>query len=311
MTSPNLRPLEDSIERDVAAMNYGSYLQLDTLLAAQVPVTDHPDEMLFIIQHHTSELWMKLILHELDLAIGHIAQDEMGPALKNLARIKHIQKQLTDQWSVLATLTPSEYAQFRGKLGHSSGFQSLQYRLMEFKLGNKNPGMLAVFRHDPAAQQRLADALNAPSVYDQFLMFLARRGYAVPQRLLDRDWSEPHNIDEDLVHVFVDIYAKPEDHWDVYETCEELVDIEDNFQTWRFRHMKTVERIIGYKRGTGGSSGVSFLKRALDLTFFPELWAARTDIGAAAVGSPATGHTSGAAPAAPSAGSGCPMGAGQ
>jgi tryptophan 2,3-dioxygenase len=278
MTSPNLRPLEDGIQRDVAAMNYGSYLHLDTLLSAQVPVSDHHDEMLFIVQHHTSELWIKLILHELRSAMSLIAADDLGPALKRLARIKHVQKQLSDQWSVLATLTPAEYAQFRDKLGHSSGFQSLQYRLMEFMLGNKNEAMLAVFRHDPAAQQQLADALNARSVYDEFLAFLSRRGYPIPARLLDRDWSQPHTIDDDLVAVFSTIYGDPEHHWDVYETCEELLDIEDNFQTWRFRHMKTVERIIGYKRGTGGSTGVAFLKRALDLTFFPELWAVRTTV---------------------------------
>lgn len=279
MTSPNLRPLEDGIQRDVAAMNYGSYLHLDTLLSAQVPVSDHHDEMLFIVQHHTSELWIKLILHELRSAMSLIAADELGPALKRLARIKHVQKQLSDQWSVLATLTPAEYAQFRDLLGHSSGFQSLQYRLMEFMLGNKNEAMLAVFRHDPAAQQQLADALNSPSIYDEFLAFLSRRGYPIPARLLDRDWSQPHSLDEELVSVFTAIYTDPEHHWDVYETCEELLDIEDNFQTWRFRHMKTVERIIGYKRGTGGSTGVAFLKRALDLTFFPELWAVRTDVG--------------------------------
>jgi tryptophan 2,3-dioxygenase len=271
MTSPNLRPLEDGIQRDVAAMNYGSYLHLDTLLSAQVPVSDHHDEMLFIVQHHTSELWIKLILHELHSAKALINSDELGPALKRLARIKHVQKQLSDQWSVLATLTPAEYAQFRDRLGHSSGFQSLQYRLLEFMLGNKNEAMLAVFRHDPAAQQQLADALHAPSVYDDFLAFLARRGYPIPQRLLDRDHSQPHTLDEELVAVFTTVYSDPEHHWDVYETCEELLDIEDNFQTWRFRHMKTVERIIGYKRGTGGSTGVAFLKRALDLTFFPEL----------------------------------------
>jgi tryptophan 2,3-dioxygenase len=284
MTSPNLRPLEEGIQRDVAAMNYGSYLHLDTLLSAQVPVSDHHDEMLFIVQHHTSELWIKLILHELQSAKTLIAADELGPALKRLARIKHVQKQLSDQWSVLATLTPAEYAQFRDMLGPSSGFQSLQYRLMEFMLGNKNAAMLAVFRHDPAAQQRLSDALNAPSVYDDFLAFLARRGYPIPARLLDRDWSEPHSLDEELVSVFTTIYSDPEHHWAVYETCEELLDIEDNFQTWRFRHMKTVERIIGYKRGTGGSTGVAFLKRALDLTFFPELWAVRTNVGKAEQG---------------------------
>jgi tryptophan 2,3-dioxygenase len=280
MTSPNLRPLEDGIERDVAEMNYGSYLHLDRLLSAQVPVSDHHDEMLFIIQHHTTELWIKLVIHELRSAMQLIAADDLAPALKRLARIKHVQKQMTDQWSVLATLTPSEYGQFRGMLGHASGFQSLQYRLLEFLLGNKNAGMLAVFRHDPDAQAQLEQALHAPSLYDEFLLFLARRGYPIPQRLLERDWSEPHSMDHDLVEVFAAVYADPDNQWDVYETCEELVDVEDTFQTWRFRHLKTVERIIGYKRGTGGSSGVSFLKRALDLTFFPELWAVRTEIGA-------------------------------
>jgi tryptophan 2,3-dioxygenase len=268
-------------------MNYGSYLHLDTLLSAQVPVSDHHDEMLFIIQHHTTELWIKLVIHELRSAMQLIAADDLAPALKRLARIKHIQKQMTDQWSVLATLTPSEYGQFRGMLGHASGFQSLQYRLLAFLLGNKNAGMLAVFRHDPDAQAQLEQALHAPSLYDEFLLFLARRGYPIPQRLLERDWSEPHSMDHDLVEVFAAVYADPDNQWDVYETCEELVDIEDTFQTWRFRHLKTVERIIGYKRGTGGSSGVSFLKRALDLTFFPELWAVRTEIGA--VSAPAAG----------------------
>ncbi|HET8588546.1 MAG TPA: tryptophan 2,3-dioxygenase [Nakamurella sp.] len=287
MTVPNIRPLEDEIERDVADLNYGSYLQLERLLSAQLPLSDHHDEMLFIIQHQTTELWIKLVIHELRSAMSLIGQDELAPALKRLARIKHIQKQMTDQWSVLATLTPSEYSQFRGMLGHASGFQSLQYRLLEFLLGNKNPGMLAVFRHDPAAQRQLEEALHAPSLYDEFLLFLSRRGYPIPPHLLDRDWSTPHSLDHDLVQVFAGVYSDPESQWDVYETCEELVDIEDTFQTWRFRHLKTVERIIGYKRGTGGSSGVSFLKRALDLTFFPELWAVRTEIGA--VSAPAAG----------------------
>jgi tryptophan 2,3-dioxygenase len=290
LTSPNIRPLEDEIERDVADLNYGSYLQLDRLLSAQSPVSEHHDEMLFIIQHQTTELWIKLVIHELRSAMRLIAADDLAPALKRLARIKHIQKQMTDQWSVLATLTPSEYSQFRGLLGHASGFQSLQYRLLEFLLGNKNPGMLAVFRHDPTAQQQLDEALHAPSLYDEFLLFLSRRGYEIPQRLVQRDWSVPHSLDHDLVQVFVGVYADPESQWDVYETCEELVDIEDTFQTWRFRHLKTVERIIGYKRGTGGSSGVSFLKRALDLTFFPELWAVRTEIGAVPAGSASGGQ---------------------
>ena len=275
----NLRPLEPSIETDLAGLNYGSYLQLDTLLSAQVPLSDHHDEMLFIVQHQTTELWMKLVIHELRSAMSLLAADSLGPALKRLARIKHIQQQMTAQWSVLATLTPTEYVQFRGVLGKSSGFQSAQYRLLEFLLGNKNAAMIAVFRHDPAQQRELSDALDAPSLYDEFLLFLSRRGYPIPGRLLDRDWRAPHVLDTELVGVLTGVYEHPDDQWDVYETCEALVDVEDTFQTWRFRHLKTVERIIGFKPGTGGSSGVSFLRRALDLTFFPELYAVRTEIG--------------------------------
>jgi tryptophan 2,3-dioxygenase len=275
----NIRELEPEIERDLADLNYGSYLHLAELLDAQRPLSDHHDEMLFIIQHQTTELWIKLVIHELRSAMHLISTDHLAPALKRLARIKHIQKQMTDQWSVLATLTPSEYSEFRGVLGRSSGFQSVQYRTLEFLLGNKNAAMVAVFAFDPEAQRVLSAALHAPSLYDEFLLFLHRRGYPIPQHLLDRDWSKPHTLDQGLVEVFAAVYADPEGQWDVYETCEELVDIEDTFQTWRFRHMKTVERIIGYKRGTGGSSGVAFLRRALDLSFFPELWAVRTEIG--------------------------------
>jgi tryptophan 2,3-dioxygenase len=279
VTNQNIRPLEDGIERDLRGLNYGSYLRLDQLLSAQLPLSDRHDEMLFIIQHQTTELWMKLVIHELRSAMALVGADELAPALKRLARIKHVQKQMTDQWSVLATLTPSEYAQFRHLLGKSSGFQSAQYRLLEFLLGNKNAAMIAVFKHDPAARDELRQALCAPSLYDEFLLFLSRRGYPIPAELLERDWTQPHTLNQELVHVFAAVYEKPEQQWDVYETCEELVDIEDTFQTWRFRHLKTVERIIGYKKGTGGSSGVAFLQRALSLTFFPELFAVRTDIG--------------------------------
>jgi len=275
----NIRPLEEGIERDLSGLNYGSYLRLDNLLSAQTPLSDHHDEMLFIIAHQTTELWMKLVIHELRSAVQLIAADLLGPALKRLARVKHIQKQMTDQWSVLATLTPTEYAQFRGVLGKASGFQSMQYRLLEFLLGNKNPAMIDVFVHAPDEQRVLQIALDAPSLYDEFLLFLARRGYPIPADLTDRDWSRPHTINQGLVGVFTAIYTDPDKQWDVYETCEELIDIEDTFQTWRFRHLKTVERIIGFKKGTGGSSGVSFLRRALDLTFFPELYAVRTEIG--------------------------------
>jgi tryptophan 2,3-dioxygenase len=277
--SENIRPLEDSIERDVAGLNYGSYLQLDRLLSAQQPLSDHHDELLFIVQHQTTELWIKLVVHELRSAMALIAADDLAPALKRLARVKQVQRQMSEQWSVLATLTPTEYAQFRHVLGRASGFQSVQYRLLEFLLGNKNAGVLAVFGHDPEAQAVLRAALEAPSLYDEFLRFLHRRGYAIPERLVERDWTRPHTLNRDLVGVFARVYEEAESQWDVYETCEELVDVEDSFQTWRFRHLKTVERIIGFKRGTGGSSGVAFLKQALELTFFPELLAARTEIG--------------------------------
>lgn len=279
MAEPNVRPLEQGIETDLRGMNYGSYLHLDRLLSAQLPVSDHHDEMLFIVAHQTTELWIKLVIHELRLAMSLLAADDLGPALKRLARIKHIQKQMTDQWSVLATLTPTEYAQFRDKLGKASGFQSVQYRLLEFLLGNKNTAVVGVFGHDPAVQDQLRLALCAPSLYDEFLLFLARRGYPIPAELITRDWTRPHTLNRELVGVFTAVYLAPESQWDVYEACEELVDIEDTFQTWRFRHLKTVERIIGFKKGTGGSSGVSFLQRALALTFFPELYAVRTEIG--------------------------------
>jgi len=279
MTDRNMRPLEDGIERDLRGLNYGSYLHLDELLGAQQPLSDHHDEMLFIIVHHTTELWIKLVIHEVRSAMALIAADDLAPALKRLARVKHVQRQMTDQWSVLATLTPTEYSQFRNRLGKSSGFQSAQYRTLEFLLGNKNPAMVGVFAHDPAVQEQLARDLNNPSLYDEFLLYLGRRGYPIPTDLLDRDFSQPHILNTDLVTIFTGIYDDPEHQWDVYETCEELVDIEDTFQTWRFRHLKTVERIIGYKRGTGGSSGVAFLTRALSLTFFPELFAVRTEIG--------------------------------
>ena len=280
MTDRNIRALEDGIERDLGGLNYGSYLHLDELLGAQQPLSDHHDEMLFIIVHHTTELWMKLVIHEIRSAMALIAADDLGPALKRLARVKHVQRQMTDQWSVLATLTPTEYSQFRHRLGKSSGFQSAQYRTLEFLLGNKNPAMIAVFAHDPGAAEELDRTLRSPSLYDEFLHYLARRGYRIPVALLDRDFSVPHTLNTELVEIFAGVYQDPEHQWDVYETCEELVDIEDTFQTWRFRHLKTVERIIGYKRGTGGSTGVAFLTRALSLTFFPELFAVRTEIGA-------------------------------
>jgi tryptophan 2,3-dioxygenase len=276
----NIREIEDSVTTDLhGRMTYAGYLDLERLLSAQHPVSDHHDEMLFIIQHHVSELWLKLIIHELRAAMHQIRSDALPPALKSIARIKHVQKQLLEQWSVLATLTPIEYAQFRDKLGPASGFQSLQYRTVEFLLGNKNAAMLKVFAHDPQAQAQLDADLRAPSLYDEFLRYLSRHGYAVPADRVERDWSQPYEASDEVVEVFREIYDDPERHWAAYETAEEFVDVEDLFQQWRFRHMKTVERIIGYKTGTGGSSGVAFLRRALELTFFPELLSVRTAIG--------------------------------
>ena len=276
------RDLEEGIERDFTRkMSYGDYLQLDRLLNAQHPRSNPPqhDELLFIIQHQTSELWLKLLIHELRSARRLLANDELGPALKRLARIKHIQHSLTDQWSVLATLTPSEYAQIRPFLAASSGFQSAQYREVEFLLGNKNADMVEVFTHDEQARGELQQLLVERSLYDEFIGYLSRRGYAVPEQALERDWSQPYRAVDGLVDVFAGVYAQPDQHWGVYETCEELVDVEDNFQQWRFRHLQVVHRTIGHKVGTGGSSGVDFLRRALDLTFFPELYEVRTRIG--------------------------------
>ena len=278
---PSFRPLEEGVRTDLAgALTYSGYLHLDSLLDAQHPLSDHHDEMLFIVQHQVTELWLKLLIHELRSAMRLLAADDLAPALKRLARIKHIQRQMFEQWSVLETLTPIEYAQFRGKLSQASGFQSAQYRTVEFLLGNKHPGMVRVFRHDPAAYEALTRDLNAPSLYDEFLRYLAREGHEVPPDRVERDWTQPYQADPGVVEVFRRIYADPSGHWAAYETCEELVDVEESFQLWRFRHLKTVERVIGYKRGTGGSSGVGFLKQALELTFFPELLQVRTEIGA-------------------------------
>jgi len=277
-----VRPIENSIRTDLrGAMSYGSYLDLDHLLSAQHPRSspEHHDELLFIVQHQTSELWLKLVLHELRGARAFLAHDDLAPALKCLARVKNIQRTLTEQWSVLATLTPREYAQFRGALGNASGFQSHQYRAVEFILGNKNAGMLKVFEAEPAAHELLTELLESPTLYDEFLRLLARLGFDVPASVLDRDVRQPWTLEPALVPVFRQIYESTETPWGVYEACESLVDVEDNFQMWRFRHLLTVQRTIGFKTGTGGSSGVGFLQRALDLTFFPELYSVRTEIG--------------------------------
>ncbi len=276
------RSLEDGVRRDFRqAMSYGDYLRLDLVLSAQQPLSDPPrhDELLFIIQHQTSELWLKLMLHELRAVRDLLAADALSPALKGLARVKHIQHTLIEQWGVLTTLTPSEYAQFRSYLQSSSGFQSWQYRAIEFILGNKNPDMLQVFDHDPQIHGLLTRLYQEPTIYDEFLRLLHRRGHPIPPDILERDVTEPWRLHPGLVPVFTRIYGSSLEFWQEYEGCEALVDVEDNFQLWRFRHLKTVERIIGSKSGTGGSSGVPFLRRALELTFFPELYAVRADIG--------------------------------
>jgi len=272
--------LEEGVTTDLEGrQTYAGYLQLDTLLSAQQPLSDHHDELLFIVAHQVTELWLKLVAHELRSAIGLLADDDLQPALKRLARIKHIQRQLFEAWGVLETLTPVEYVQFRGVLGDASGFQSVAYRTVEFLLGNKNPAMVPVFRHDPPAERQLRADLGRPSLYDEFLRLLARRGLPVPAERVERDWTEPYVPHDGVVEALRQVYADTDRWWDVYETAEELVDVEESFQLWRFRHLKTVERVIGYKRGTGGSSGVGFLRRALDLTFFPELLSVRTEIG--------------------------------
>ncbi|MFK2904195.1 tryptophan 2,3-dioxygenase [Dyella ginsengisoli] len=277
----NRRDLEAGIETDLEGrLTYGGYLRLDVLLSAQQPrsVPPHHDEMLFIVQHQVSELWMKLMIHELRAAIDFLQRDQVWQVRKVLARCKSVLRQLIEQWAVLETMTPSEYLEFRETLGPSSGFQSLQYRVMEFVLGNKNAAMLKVFDHDPAGQAQLRAVLEAPSLYDEFLRYLARFDHAVPGKHLARDWSEPHVSDPALLPVFERIYGDTDRYWREYALCEDFVDLETQFQLWRFRHMRTVQRIIGFRRGTGGSSGVAFLKKALELEFFPELFEVRTTL---------------------------------
>lgn len=277
----NFRNLEKGIKLDVdLSNNYGGYLRLEQVLSAQVPLSSppHHDEMLFIIQHQVSELWLKLIVHEVKAAITHIENEKLDVASKILARVKQIQRQLFEQWGVLETLTPSEYGQFRHVFGSASGFQSVQYRMVEFLFGNKNKDMLKMFPEDSDSYKDLYSILNTPSVYDVFLIHLNKCGYKVPDNCISRDWSLPHAFNDELVTMFVGIYKDTEKNWDAYALCEQLVDVEQSFQMWRFRHMKTVERIIGFKKGSGGSSGVSFLKKALELTFFPELLEVRTNL---------------------------------
>jgi len=278
----NKRELEQTIHTDLSRDDdYTGYLQLDKLLTAQIALSDppHHDEMLFIIQHQVAELWIKLVIHEIGGAIRNMREDKLAQAVKKLARVRHIQNQLYSQWKVLDTLTPSEYAEFRHVFGKASGFQSAQYRILEFTLGNKNRAMMAVYEHQPEWHVKLVAALESPSLYEEFLAYLSRRGMPVPQSALQRDFSEMRVEDSEVVAVLRTIYENRGDHWARYETCEALMDISSNFQFWRFHHMKTVERIIGHKPGTGGSSGVMFLKKALDIEFFPELLTVRTEIG--------------------------------
>jgi tryptophan 2,3-dioxygenase len=278
----NERPLEAEIHTDLAGrMTYSGYLRLDRLLSAQQLLSDppHHDEMLFIVQHQVAELWLKLLVHELSAAVDHIRNDRVWQFGKVASRCKRVQEQLTGMWSVLETLTPSEYMQFRHVLGPSSGFQSLQYRTVEFLMGNKNAAMLRVLEYDPMLQAQLRAVLEAPSLYDEFLRYLARWGHAVPDTYLQRDWTKPHVFDPQLLPVFERIYEDTHTYWREYSLCEDMVDLETQFQVWRFRHLRTVMRVIGFKRGTGGSSGAGFLKQALDLSFFPELFEVRTSVG--------------------------------
>jgi tryptophan 2,3-dioxygenase len=277
--SENRRELETSIHVELKkGGTYGDYLHLDELLAAQRPVTAVHDEMLFIIQHHTSELWIKLLLHELDLAVTLVRTDRLAESFKIFARVGHIQRMLFEQWAVLETMTPSEYLQFRDALGKASGFQSYQYRALEFVLGNKDANTLKPHQHEPRVHAELAARLAAPSLYDEFLRWLARHGHPVPEDRVTRDFTQPYEGSAAVLEVFRAIYADPERNYTAYDMCEKLVDVEERFQLWRFRHMTTVKRIIGFAHGTGGSSGVGFLKKALDLTFFPELWDVRTQL---------------------------------
>ena len=259
-------------------MSYGDYLHLDEVLNAQHPLSPDHNEMLFIVQHQTSELWMKLMLHELRAAIGHVARDELPAAFKMLARVSKIMEQLVHAWDVLATMTPPEYSAIRPYLAQSSGFQSWQYRCIEFSLGNKNPAMLQPHAHRPDLLQIVEAAWRAPSLYDEALRLLARRGIAVPASHTERDWTRPYAADAGVEQAWLSVYRQPQQHWDLYQLGEELTDLEDAFRLWRFRHVTTVERVIGFKRGTGGTGGVSYLRRMLDVVLFPEIWSLRTDL---------------------------------
>lgn len=259
-------------------MSYGDYLQLDAILNAQKPLSPAHDELLFIVQHQTSELWMKLMLHELTAAVRNIADDQLNPAFKQMARVSKIMEQLVHAWDVLATMTPPEYSAIRPYLGHSSGFQSFQYRCIEFAMGNKNAAMLKPHAHNDERAAMVQAAYASPSLYDECLRLLARRGIAVPASHLERDWTQPYEASDAVEQAWLQVYRNPEQHWDLYQLGEELTDLEDAFRLWRFRHLTTVERVIGFKRGTGGTGGVSYLRKMLDVVLFPEIWRLRTDL---------------------------------
>ena len=259
-------------------MSYSDYLQLDTVLSAQKPLSPAHDELLFIVQHQTSELWMKLLLHELRAATAAVAADELQVAFKMLARVSKIMEQLVHAWDVLATMTPPEYSAVRQHLASSSGFQSWQYRCIEFSLGNKNALMLAPHAHRPDLLAHVQAAFLAPSLYDEALRLLARRGLPVPATHTQRDWTQPYAESAEVEAAWLQVYRDPKAHWDLYQLGEELTDLEDAFRLWRFRHVTTVERVIGFKRGTGGTGGVSYLRKMLDVVLFPEIWRLRTDL---------------------------------
>jgi tryptophan 2,3-dioxygenase len=261
-----------------SSLSYGEYLQLDKLLDAQKPLTHENDEMMFIVVHQASELWMRLVLHELGGVLKCVQRDDLAPSFKSLARISRVQTQLIATWDVLSTMTPFDYSAFRNALGRSSGFQSFQYRLLEFRLGNKHAELIAVHKRDAQAYEQLEAALKAPSLYDEVLRLLSNRGYGIPEDYVVRDFSEPYRASKQVAGAWLGVYHNAQKDWDLYELAERLVDLDHKFQLWRFHHLKTVERIIGYKPGTGGTGGVSYLAKALELKFFPELWTVRTSM---------------------------------
>ena len=270
---------EEGAQLDFKAdMSYGDYLHLDQVLTAQHPLSPDHNEMLFIVQHQTSELWMKLMLHELRAAVAAIAADELGSAFKMLARVSRIMEQLVHAWDVLATMTPPEYSAIRPYLSASSGFQSYQYRCIEFTMGNKNAAMLKPHAHRPDLLAQVEAAWRAPSLYDESLRLLARRGIAIPASHLVRDWTQPYAESDAVRDAWLEVYRDPGHHWDLYQLGEELTDLEDTFRLWRFRHVTTVQRIIGFKRGTGGTGGVRYLRKMLDTELFPEVWSLRTEL---------------------------------